>query len=218
MVDRDFEAALSQERFARYLDWAGSDRDRALELYALNTLLSEALYTPLQMLEVALRNRVHTVLAEARHDRWFDDESFLRVEYQNRQLSDAYEETARATREPTPGRIVAALGFGFWTSMVGHDYENLWQTTLNRIACREDGKGLRRKKLSSSLKTIRVLRNRIAHHEPILHWNLPKHHDNTVQITRWLSPAAAGWSLRHSRFPEVYPKDGVALMQTVAES
>ena len=74
MVDRDFEVAISLERFARYLNWTGGDHDRALELYALNTRLSEALYTPLQMLEVALRNRVHKVLAEARHDRWFDDQ------------------------------------------------------------------------------------------------------------------------------------------------
>lgn len=212
-MDRDFEAALSLERFARYLDWAGSDRDRALELYALNTRLSEALYTPLQMLEVALRNRMHTVLTEAQHDRWFDDESLLRVEYQNRQLLDAYEDIARAGRKPTPGRIVAALGFGFWTSMLGHDYENLWQTTLNRIARRADGRGLRRKELSSPLKSIRALRNRIAHHEPILYWNLPKHYGNIVRITRWLSPAAFAWSERHSRFPEVLPAEGIVLQR-----
>jgi hypothetical protein len=35
-ADRSLEAALSQERFGRYLAWAGGDRDRALDLYALN--------------------------------------------------------------------------------------------------------------------------------------------------------------------------------------
>ena len=218
MVERDFDVAISLERFARYLDWTGGDRDHALELYALNTRLSEALYTPLQMLEVALRNRVHAVLAEVRHDRWFDDEGFLRVEYQNRQLSDAYVDIARAKREPTPGRIVAALGFGFWTSMLGHDYETWWQTTLNSIARRENGKGLRRRDLAQPLKPIRALRNRVAHHEPILHWDLPKHHDNILQITRWLSPAAADWCVLHSRFPEVLPADGIALKKTISES
>ena len=218
MVDRDFEAALSLERFARYLEWAGGNRDRALEFYALNTRLSEALYTSLQMLEVALRNRVHTVLTEARHERWFDDDGFLRIEHQRGQLAGAYEELARARKEQTPGRVVAALPFGFWVSMVARDYENLWQVTLNRIARREDGKGLRRTSLSSPLSTIRVLRNRIAHHEPILHWDLPKHHDNILQITRWLSPAAAEWCLQHSRFPEVFPRERIVLEKTVVKT
>ncbi len=76
-MNSDFEATLSLERFSRYLGWAAGDRDRALDLYALNTRLSEVLYTPLQVLQVTLRNRVHVVLTEARHDRWFDDDGFL---------------------------------------------------------------------------------------------------------------------------------------------
>ena len=31
----------------------------------------------------------------------------------------------------------------------------------------------------------------MLHHEPILAWNLPKHHDAMIRITGWLSPAAA---------------------------
>lgn len=65
----DLEAALSLERFARYVAWAGGDRARALELYTLNTQLSEALYTPLQALELALRNRIHTAMAAAYGER-----------------------------------------------------------------------------------------------------------------------------------------------------
>ncbi len=52
------EEALSPERFSRYVTWARGDRTRALGLYALNMRLSESLYTPMQMLEVALRNRI----------------------------------------------------------------------------------------------------------------------------------------------------------------
>lgn len=61
--DDDLIKALSTERFARYLAWAGGDRARALDLYTLNTRLSESLYITMQMLEVALRNRIHTVMA-----------------------------------------------------------------------------------------------------------------------------------------------------------
>ena len=189
----------------------GGRGPRARELYALNTRLSEALYTPLQVLEVVLRNRVHSVLEEALHARWFDEDGFLPIENQRRQLSKAYEELAEFGKDPAPGRIVSALTFSFWTSMLSPDYEVLWQKTLHGIARREDGKGLRRKDLSSPLRPIRTLRNRVAHHEPILQWDLPKHYANIVQITRWLSPAAADWCECYSRFPEVHPAERIVL-------
>ena len=67
----DLEHALSLERFGRYLAWANGDRTRAVELYTLNTRVSESLYTPLQMLEVTLRNRIHAVMQDAHHETWF---------------------------------------------------------------------------------------------------------------------------------------------------
>jgi hypothetical protein len=213
----DMEQALSLERFARYLVWAGGDRARALELYALNTRLSEALYTPLQTLEVALRNRVHVVMAEAHGERWFEADGLLRVEHQREQLASAIAELAKAGKDPTAGRVVAALTFSFWTAMLSPAYEDLWRSTLNAIASRPDGKRLPRKSLSRPLTPIRVLRNRIAHHEPILHWDLRKHHANIVALTAWLSPAAAAWCAMIDRFGETFPPSGYVLDVTAAE-
>ncbi len=175
---------MSLERFNRYLAWANGNRSRALGLYALNMRLSEALYTPMQMLEVALRNRIHAVLSSVYHAWWFD----------------------------APGLIlVAGLTFSFWTAMLGTSYENLWQMELHRVASRDDGKGLRRKDLSGPLTPIRLLRNRIAHHEPILSWDLPKHHDAMLRITAWLSPVAAVWCRSLDRFDQVYPSERIDL-------
>lgn len=199
------------ERFSRYLQWAEGDHARALELYALNMQVSEALYTPLQMLEVALRNRIHSVMRQARHERWFDDEGFLAVPIQRDQLAKAIQDITGDSREPVAGRIVAALTFSFWTSMFSPAYETLWQTTLHRIARREDGKGLRRKDLSEPLNKIRVLRNRIAHHEPILHWDLPKHYQAMLRVTGWLSAPAATWCRTYSRFTAVHPPARIKL-------
>ncbi|MBH0619085.1 hypothetical protein I3A86_23500, partial [Salmonella enterica] len=132
----ELEQALSLERFGRYLAWAGGERGRAVELYTLNTQLSEALYTPLQMLEVALRNRVHAVMTETRGEGWFHDKGLLLGEWQPAQLAKAVEDIEKDRKEVTPGRIVAALTFSFWTSMFGKDYETLWQTTLHRVGRR----------------------------------------------------------------------------------
>jgi len=205
------EQALSLERFSRYLAWAAGDRTRAIELYTLNARLSESLYTPLQMLEVVLRNRIHAVMTEARHDQWYADAGFLRGKWQPGQLAQATQDIRAENREPTPGRVVAALTFSFWTAMFGREYENLWQTTLYRIGRRAGGKGLRRKDFSGPLAPIRTLRNRIAHHEPILEWDLPKHYRNIVELTGWLSPVAAQWCAANSRFPQVYPAERITL-------
>jgi len=184
-----------------------------LYLYGLNTALSESLYTPLQMLEVTMRNRFHGVLSEAICENWFDEPGFLAAPRQPDQLAKAKDELAEDGKDLAPGRIVAALTFGFWTAMLSPQYENLWQTTLHKAARREDGKGLRRKDLSGPLTPIRVLRNRIAHHEPIIPWNLRKHYRNMLQLTRWLSPDAADWCAHHSRFEKVYPDEPVKIIK-----
>ena len=215
--DGELEEALSLERFARYLSWANGDHVQALELYALNTRLSEALYIPLQMLEVVLRNRIHAVLSAARQPRWFEEPGFLIVPNQVEQVARASSDLARERREMMPGRIVAALTFSFWTAMLGTAYENLWQTDLHRIGRRADGKGLRRKDLSGPLTQVRLLRNRIAHHEPILAWDLPRHHDAMTRITGWLSPAAASWCQTLDRFDQVHPAMGIELHHSSAD-
>lgn len=213
----DFIVALSSERFARYLNWADGDIEGALKLYTLNTWVSESLYTPLQMLEVSLRNRIHVVLSDAFHERWFEEDDFLAVQNQRDQLATAHGHLANLGKPPTAGRIVAALSFSFWTSMLNSDYGALWEKTLNRIARRIDGKGLRRKELSTPLTKIRFLRNRIAHHEPIIQFNLPAEYEKIVQITRLLSPAAADWSERHSRFLSVHPLERITLAESAAK-
>lgn len=95
-------------------------------------------------------------------------------------------------------------------------YENLWRRGLNEIAKRPDGRRLARKDFSRRLTPVRILRNRIAHHEPILHWDLTKHHGAIHEVTRWLSPAAADWTAKIDRFPSVYPAEGYTLISSAA--
>jgi len=207
------EETLSAARFATYLAWAGQDRDQALALYTLNARISESLYTPLHMLEVALRNRIHDVMRAVAGDTWFDAPAHQLNAVQAEMLAKARRDLAENRKAETPGAIVAALTFGYWTSMLGREYENLWQTTLKDIARKADGKGLRRKDLAAPLGPIRALRNRLAHHETVLHWDLPKHYASVLQLTEWLSPVAADWCKACSRFEALYPPEGIILLR-----
>lgn len=209
----DIEQALSLERLARYMAWAGGDRGRALELYTLNTRISEAFYIPLQALELSLRNRIHIIMTAAYGDRWFEVDGLLQTLHQREQVADAMAYLIEDGKSSAPGRVIAALTFSFWTAMVSPSYESLWRSTMSKIAMKPDGKRLSRKQLSRPLTKIRLLRNRIAHHEPILHWDLLGHHSNIVEITAWLSPAAAHWCKQIDRFAQVFPKSGYTLME-----
>jgi hypothetical protein len=209
----NLENTLSADRFGTYLGWAGGDRNRAIALYSLNATLSESLHTSLHMLEVALRNRIHQVMSKAHGDTWYYLPAYQANPVQVLMLAKARKDLADANKPDIPGRIVASLTFGYWTAMLGKEYEALWQSTLNDIARREDGKGLTRKALSTPLAPIRNLRNRIAHHEPILHWSLPKHHEAILQLTTWLSPVAGDWCRDHSRFQSLYPDNSVELIR-----
>jgi hypothetical protein len=212
------ENALSLERFTRYVKWAGGDRARALELYSLNTKLSEALYTPLQGLELALRNRIHTVMSASHSPYWFQDSSVMCLQKQQKQVEQAFDDLVRQKKQPTPGGVVAALTFSFWTSMLAREYEELWRRTLHAIATKQNGANLERKDFARPLTQIRLLRNRVAHHEPILYWRLPHWHREMLTLTSWLSPSVAGWCHSVERFTAVYPKKGYRLCEDGRES
>ena len=207
------EDALSHDRFETYLQWAGRDRERAVELYTLNARLSEALYTPLHIVEVTLRNRIHGVMSVHFGPLWYDLPDYQANARQREMLAKARNDLVDANKDDVPGRVVAALTFGYWTAMLGKEYENLWQQTLHSIGRRSDGKGLARKVLALPLQRMRLLRNRIMHHEPILHWSLAEHHDGMLQVTRWLSPPAADWCTVIDRFTEIYPTAGPDLVR-----
>jgi hypothetical protein len=42
-------------------------------------------------------------------------------------------------------------------------------------------------------------------------WDLPKHHKKMIELTRWLSPAAAAWCRENDRFERVYPGERILL-------
>ncbi|PTN55209.1 Abi family protein [Stenotrophomonas panacihumi] len=205
MEHEALEQAFSRERFARYLAWAGQDRAAALDLYALNTRVSESLYTPLQTLEVVLRNRIHSVLVEHCGPDWFEPAAGIVIgSYQAEQVQGAIDALRKQGKEVTAGGVVSGLTFSFWTTMFHKDYEALWQQALHRIAHSDAPRGLKRKSFSGPLTQVRLLRNRIAHHEPVLGWDLRKHHARMFEMLVWLSPAAADWCGQHDRFAQVH--------------
>ncbi|WP_112943763.1 MULTISPECIES: hypothetical protein [unclassified Rhizobium] len=67
----------------------------------------------------------------------------------------------------TDGKIIAELTFYIWKRLCGPDYEHtLWRPTLKKVF---PNKRIKRSDVADNLETIYQSRNRLAHHEPVLH-------------------------------------------------
>jgi hypothetical protein len=64
-------AALPADRFATYLQWASGNQNLAERLYTYNVQLSAALYGPLHMQEISLRNMADQALAQRYGPAWY---------------------------------------------------------------------------------------------------------------------------------------------------
>jgi hypothetical protein len=194
----ELEVRLSSDRLQPYRASVGGDTERAIRLYEQNTLLSESLYGVLQGLEIALRNSIHAQLTASfgRPDWW----CVLRLKPEQAMMLQSAQESLRRESKPLDAsRIVAELSFGFWTGLTGPRYSDLWRDHLVKIFPRRP---VQRADVQLRLNSIRKLRNRIAHHEPILSRPLQKDVNQIFDTLAWISPVTARWVRSNSSFEE----------------
>jgi hypothetical protein len=198
------EATISRDRLARHVSDAAGDRTGALQLYVFNTTASEAFYTPLQGLEICLRNAIGSQLLRAFGITWIHRGKMPMLQYPLTDMLANAEAGLRDDNKPvTHGSVIAELSFGFWVTILSGRYEMpLWRPLL-RHAFPLRPKGIERKQIHGALNAVRRLRNRIAHHEPILTRDLGKDHNTIVRLVSWMCADTADWVAAHSRLPQV---------------
>jgi len=204
-VDR-VAACLSVERLESY-GTDGVTPTIALARYLLNLALCESLYSQLQLCEVALRNQLHRYLSLliGRED-WFHAPGFRPTPWAEQEIRKAIERIRRNDRPVTAGRVVAELQFGFWTSLFEGHYEEhgrLWPAGIKIVFPHLVKSRHRRKEIKRVLEEIRYLRNRVFHHERIVHWSdLPEQHRSIIEVIGWASPEAQEMARALDRFAE----------------
>ena len=214
----EIKAALSRERLSAYLTAARGDRARAIRLHAWNTAVSAAFYGPLQGLEITLRNAMRRELVERYGPAWYEEADAGLDRGALDRVTGARVELARAGRGNEASRVVAALSFGFWVSLIGPggrlasgrkaNYEmTLWRPALRRAFPHREA--LTRKQAHRPLNDLRTLRNRIAHHEPIFARDLAGDYRRILDVAGWISPTMATWIGRHGRVSDLlaHPND-----------
>ena len=163
------ERALSKERLAGYRLAAADTPRQVVGRYLWNDALCTSVYSSLHFLEVSFRNHVHDALAGwVGLPAWYDaTPSFL----SQREAVVIRETKASLTHRavpPIPGRVVAKLNFGFWTSLLSAEYEQkLWPRLLKPVFPGMPRTARTRHVVAARMHGIRQFRNRVFHYEPI---------------------------------------------------
>ena len=178
------ERSITPVRMSNFLAAAGGDAARARALYLWDRQLAVAFFSDLAILEVAMRNAMNEQLAAKWGPAWYAASAVPLDDRSCRQLADAW---CRITGPKTPGKLVAQCMFGFWRGLldkgdhVGRaprrircDYEVLWRGVLDRAfpggraQAKADGSRWDRSYALAVVSRINDLRNRVAHHEPLI--------------------------------------------------
>lgn len=195
MKDNFFQSlrqALAEERMSAYCeDDAGEGITVARYLW--NMALCESLYSPLQIAEIALRNTVHRNLnPHVCNGSWYADPENTKLNHwQQCKVTQGIKELQKQRKPVTEGRVVSELNFGFWTAFFDNRHAtsglgaHLAKTGFPHLQSKQRSL----KNLNQRWREIRKLRNRVFHHERILHWtDLQQKHDRLIEAIGWISP------------------------------
>ncbi len=209
----NIQAHLTPHRLEKYLKLCGDDLVAAVRLYVWNSAISSAFNFPLQAAEVALRNALDRELSTTYCASWYDDVAFLDLDATSKEprlrrlVEDAKTKLRNRKKPIDPPHMVAALDFGFWTNLVGrHTEPALWAPALHRAFPHYvsiTGSRLKRNPIAAKIDGLRAFRNRIAHHEPILHRDLSADFDSILSVCSWMFCDLREWVEYHSSVPMV---------------
>lgn len=183
--------ALSAARLEAYQLYPDEPWKDVLGRYRWNDALCMSLYPILGLLEVTLRNNLHGAITGLYGTAaWYDLVPAVLTDREINSVTEAKAQLRRQNKPEEPNRIVAELNFGFWTSLMSSVYERpFWQRILVQAFPLMRNRERTRSKIADRLKVLRLLRNRVSHHEPICRMtNLVQIHDELLATISWLAP------------------------------
>lgn len=173
----NFERILSPERLNRYVAACGNDTRKAMSLYRMNLYLSQEVFTLLSCFEVALRNAIDRELTARLGVDWLRDSvanggifDIVSCRDSAKIITKAYNRLNR-NGEYTHHKLLAEMEFGVWKYMFANpQYRATGQILLRIFPNKPRSSAMvqyNNTYIFNELDGINVLRNRIAHHEPI---------------------------------------------------
>lgn len=172
-------------------------------LYVWNTQITKALLEDIQHVEVLLRNKVDASLRDTIGELWFISNQLPHAPATRDSVIKAINRTGQ-----TPDcvlsrdKVIAELSLDFWFYLFTKRYSTtVWPRFIAQIGANPE-----RKQFYQQLGRIYRLRNRCAHHEPIVKADFETERKAIAadqfamhQIANWIDPLAAEWIKAQSR-------------------
>jgi len=208
------EQWLSAPRFNTYLAEAGGDRQRALDLYEWNAAMAAAVLHDLAHLDVAIRNTYDAALVARQTGplHWTEDPlAYFPVMMRRANNGQRYDENERpreqlaaarrsAGRGAPTGKVIAELMFGFWRYLtIAGRANTLWMPYLRHCFVA----GTSRPAIDNPMGRLHMLRNRVAHHEPLLIQNLTGRRGDILTLLGYISVDLRTYADTHSSWAHI---------------
>lgn len=202
-----FKDVLTDARFEQYLVAANWDYAAAKDLYAWNTRISGAFYELLSYVEVSLRNAVDKALKDyeppasavvnPNKSWWFSNPAFLKdahLKFADTAVGHLQRSNGDKRYNYSRDKIISSITFGLWEEIFSKDYENIFrQHLVHAFPDRRLTDIKIRKDVQKRVSSLRLLRNRIAHHQHIFHLPLEERFDQAIEILTAINKDFADW-------------------------
>ncbi|MFC3468332.1 hypothetical protein ACFOHT_00150 [Massilia oculi] len=181
---------LSAPKLTAYKNLGLKDDWQVIQSYIFLLDLAGHFVVPLQLLEIALRNKMYKEIAkQTKNQFWYNAVPYSKDS--KRQVTLAKSEALKDGKT-SPDDIICRLMFGFWVYMTDKPYRpsftpkagepagtNLWQFIKGDVF---PGATASMNHIFDELKAINKMRNRLFHHEPL--WKLSGHQDLAAAVAR----------------------------------
>jgi hypothetical protein len=187
--------------------YEGKSLAERLELHQWDAQLSAAIMPALASFEIVFRNRVHRLVGEflGQNDWMVSPQAYRSLGSKEQKsigdaVASAQNHLARSsTQELRDDHVIAASSLSLWTKIVSTYYRNsIWDSRgrshrLGALFPNAAADLPALGQIHEELKEIRLLRNRVAHHESIAKRPdlLAKNHERIHRYLQWMSPDVA---------------------------
>jgi hypothetical protein len=194
--DNQLDNAIATARFSRYVTACNGHRQKGLELYRANIILSQRMYAVIGIFEVILRNSIDIHFTADMGPEWLANavqpNGYLDIEGCENSFHSVQDALQSLAENYNEGRLVAKLSFGFWTYQFAPKEFAASGSSLLQIFPNRPFK-TRQKDIFQNLTKINQFRNRIAHYEPICFdkhiiscGSVARRHSLIKEIITWL--------------------------------
>ena len=198
---------LTVHRLQTYLDATHGNLDQSLELYKWNSEVSAEVFRVLADVEIFLRNVIDRELQElnvtlGNNLSWLDELNQFIPPIRRLDIERAKYFLLADGKLLDHANIVSQLNFGFWRSfLVKWNKDTLWPSALCFAFPHSPSR--QPEYIFTRVRHLHVLRNRIAHHEPIHRRDIARDFQICIEVLYAISPAIAQWSVDNSRVLQV---------------